>query len=143
MASLLLGLSLLMAVSAFAQEHPGQPEEDAIATPNAQTASNLMLAATTVRTETQIVNFGFNSVAGFAPTTFVCPSTHRAGCTIRVEVSAVIWAVTPSNVAQMFLNISGHGAALDPNSVANVSTNTGSLADTATFQLRTRGGVGS
>lgn len=133
-ARLVLGLSLLVAAGAFAQEQPGQPEEG-VAPPNAQAASNLMLAVTSIKTESQILNFGFNSVAGFAPTTFICPPTHRAGCTIRVDVSAGIWAVSPSNVAQMFLNISGPGTALDPNSVVNVSNNTGPLADAATFQF--------
>ena len=138
-AGLVLGLSLLAAASVFAQERQGQPDEDAASVaPNAQAASNLMLAATTVRTENQILSFGFNSVAGFAPTTFVCPSTHKAGCTILVNVSAGIWHVSPSSVAQMFLNISGPGAPLDPNSVVNVSVNTGPLAEAATFQFMKR-----
>lgn len=137
-ASLLLGLSLLMAANAFAQEHPGQPEEDAIAPPNAQTAPNLMLAATTVRTETGFLSFGFNAVTAFAPTTFVCPSTHKAGCTLLVDVSAGIWNVSPSSVAQIFIKISGPGAAVDPNSFVNVSVNTGPLAEAATFQFMKR-----
>ena len=137
-ARLVLGLSLLVAAGAFAQEQAGQPEEAVVVPPNAQAASNLMLAVTSFKTENQILTFGFNSVAGFAPTTFVCPPTHKAGCTIRVEVSAGIWAVSPSNVAQMFLKISGPGAALDPNSVVNVSNNTGPLADAATFQFMKR-----
>ena len=135
---LVLGLSLLTAASVLAQERQGQPEDDASVAPNSQAASNLMLAATTVRTETNFLNFGFNSVAAFAPTTFVCPSTHKAGCTILVDVSAGIWNVSPSSVAQMFLNISGPGAALDPNSFVNVSVNTGHLAEAATFQFMKR-----
>lgn len=137
-AGLVLGLSLLTASSVFAQQRQGQPEDDASVAPNAQAASNLLLAATTIRTETQLLNFGFNPVQAFAPTTFVCPSSHRAGCTIQVEVSAGFWNVSASSVAQMFVKISGPGAALDPNSFVNVSTNTGSLAEAATFQFMKR-----
>ena len=137
-ARLVLGLSLLVAAGALAQEQAGQPEEGVLAPPNAQAASNLMLAVTSIKTETQILTFGFNSVAGFAPTTFICPPTHKAGCTILVDVSAGIWHVSPSSVAQMFLNISGPGAALDPNSVVNVSVNTGPQAEAAAFQFMKR-----
>ena len=50
-ARLVLGLSLLVAAGAFAQEQAGQPEEAVVAPPNAQAASNLMLAVTSVKTE--------------------------------------------------------------------------------------------
>jgi hypothetical protein len=134
--SIVLGLSLLVSVGAFAQEQAGQPEEDVGgASLNAQAASNLMLAATSIKTETQILNFGFNSAAAFAPTTFVCPSTHKAGCTIAVKVSAGVWSVSPSNVAQLFLSITEPGATLDPNSVVNISTNSSSLANSANFSI--------
>lgn len=138
-ARLVLGLSLLVSAGAFAQEQAGQPEEDVGAAPlNAKAASNLMLAATSIKTETQILNFGFNSAAAFAATTFVCPPTHKAGCTIAVEVSAGVWSVSPSNVAQLFLSITGPGATLDPNSVVNISTNSSSLANSANFQFMKR-----
>ena len=137
-ARLVLGLSLLTASSVFAQQRQGQPEDDANVAPSAQAASNLLLAATTIRTETNFLSFGFNPVAAFAPTTFVCPSTHKAGCTIQVEVSAGFWNVSASSVAQMFVKISGPGAAVDPNSFVNVSTNTGNLADAATYQFMKR-----
>jgi len=137
-ANLVLGFLLLMAASVFAQERQGQPGDDARLAPSAQAASNLMLAATSIRTETQILSFGFNSVAGFAPTTFVCPSTHKAGCTILVDVSAGIWNVSASSVAQIFVKISGPGAAVDPNSFVNVSVNTGTLGEAATFQFMKR-----
>ena len=136
--TLVLALSLLMAANAFAQQPQGQPEEDASVVPSGQAAAILMLAATTVRTETGFLSFGFNPVTAFAPTTFVCPSTHKAGCTLLVDVSAGIWNVSPSSVAQIFIKISGPGAAVDPNSLVNVSVNTGPLAEAATFQFMKR-----
>jgi hypothetical protein len=137
-ANLALGFLLLMAASVFAQERQGQPGDDASVAPNAQAATNLMLAATSIRTETDFLSFGFNPVAGFAPTTFVCPSTHKAGCTILVDVSAGIWNVSASSVAQIFVKISGPGAAVDPNSFVNVSVNTRTLGEAATFQFMKR-----
>jgi hypothetical protein len=70
--------------------------------------------------------------------TFFCPSTHKAGCTLLVDVSAGIWNVSPSSVAQIYIKISGPGAAVDPNSFVNVSVNTGPLAEAATFQFMKR-----
>src|SRR5215469_14373531 len=84
--TLVLALSLLMAASTFAQQGQGQPEDDASVVPSAQAAANLMLAATTVRTETGFLSLGFNPATAFAPTTFVCPSTHRTGCTLLAHV---------------------------------------------------------
>ena len=75
-ARLVFGLSFLMASSVFAQQREGQPEDDASVAPSAQAASNLMLAATTIKTETQILSLGFSPLAAFAPTAFVCPSTQ-------------------------------------------------------------------
>jgi len=136
--TLVFALTLLMAASAFAQHPQGQPEEDASVVPSGQAAAILMLAATTVRTETGFLSFGFNPVTAFAPTTFVCPSTHKAGCTLLVDVSAGIWNVSPSSVAQIYIKISGPGAAVDPNSLVNVSVNNGPLAGAATFQFMKR-----
>jgi len=118
----------------------GQPEEDAAALLGPELEPNLTLAKTTIRTETQILTFTFNLFTGFTPTTVVCPSTHTAGCTLRVEVSATIWMVTPGTVAQMDVNIAGPGQAVDPNSLVNIdSTTTGPLATVHTFQWMKRG----
>ena len=136
--TLVLAFSLLMAASAFAQQGQGQPEDDASIVPSAQAAANLMLAASTVRTESGFLSLGFNPVTGFAPTTFLCTSTHKAGCTLLVDVSAGIWNVSPSSVAQILMKISGPGAAVDPNSFVNVSVNTSPLAEAATFQFMKR-----
>ena len=65
----------------------------------------------------------------------VCPATHAAGCTIKVEVSATIWALSLGNVAQVDVNVTGPGQAVDPNSLVNIdSTTTGPLATAHTFQ---------
>jgi hypothetical protein len=145
----LAALSLAMAASAFAQDQQeeqsreanGQPEEDAAAAASGpQVAPNLTLARTTIRTETLAVTLSSNPFTAFAPTTVVCPSTHTAGCTLRVEVSATIWMVTPGTVAQMDVNIAGPGQAVDPNSLVNIdSTTTGPLATVHTFQWMKRG----
>ena len=39
---------------------------------------------------------------------------HQDGCHSLVDVSAGIWNVSPSSVAQIFIKISGPGAAVDP-----------------------------
>jgi len=117
----------------------GQPEEDAAALLGPELEPNLTLAKTTIRTETQILTFTFNLFTGFTPTTVVCPSTHTAGCTIKVEVSATIFAVSPGNAAQMDVNIAGTGPAVDPASFVNLySTTTGPLASVHTFQWMKR-----
>jgi hypothetical protein len=161
---LLAALSLAMAASVFAQSHEGQyreegnvsvqpeegqppdvdggrPEEDAAAASGPQVASNLTLAKTTIRTETQLVTFNSKFLFfGFAPTTVVCPSTHTAGCTIKVEVSATVFTLSPGDVAQVDVDVKGPGQAVDPNSFVNIdSTTTGPLASVRTFQWMKRG----
>jgi hypothetical protein len=117
-----------------------QAEEDTARAPDAQVAKNLKLASTTIRTETAILPFNFDFFQGFEPTTVVCPENHRAGCTIRVEVSAGIWALTSNNVAQMVVFIDGPGEPIDPNQFINIdSTTTGPLASAHTFQSMKRG----
>jgi hypothetical protein len=146
--SLLAALSLTMTATTFAQDQEGgqsrevdgQPEEGTAAASGSQVAPNLTLARTTIRTETQGVTLSSNLFTAFAPTTVVCPSTHAAGCTIKVEASATIWMVTAGTVAQAVVNITGPGAAVDPNSLVNIdSTNTGPLATAHTFQWMKRG----
>jgi hypothetical protein len=160
---LLVAPALPMAANGFAQSQEGQHREDGNVSAQAadgqspevyaqpedgpaaplgpQVAPNLTLAKTTIRTETN--GFTFNSeflYFGFAPTTVVCPSTHAAGCTIKVEVSATIWALNPGSVAQLDVNVKGPGQAVDPNSFINVdSTTTGPLASVHTFQWMKRG----
>jgi len=136
-----------MAANAFAQDQEegqsrevdGLPEEGAAAASGPQVARNLTLVRTTIRTETQGVALTSNFLTGFAPTTVVCPATHAAGCTIKVEVSATIFAISPGNAAQMDVNITGTGPAVDPASFVNVdSTTTGPLASVHTFQWMKR-----
>lgn len=78
-ARLVLGLSLLTASSAFAQQRQGQPEDDASAAPSAQAASNLLLAATTIRTETQILKLRVQSRRGFCSHDLRLPVDTQGG----------------------------------------------------------------
>jgi hypothetical protein len=137
---LLVALALPMAANAFAQTNEGQPREvegersegDAAA---ASVAPNLTLARTTIRTESNFLSFTFNPVPGFAPTTLVCPSTHAAGCTIKVEVSAQIANVSPDNAADIDVNVTGPGQTVLPNNFVSVdSTTDGRLNNVHTFQ---------
>ena len=117
-----------------------QPQEDTALSAEPQRAQNLTLASTTIRTETALLSFNFDFFQGFEPTTVVCPADHKAGCTIRVEVSAVIWAVTPKNVAQLNVFINGAGQPVDPNQFINIdSTTTGPFASAHTYQWMKRG----
>jgi hypothetical protein len=154
---LLVALALPMAANAFAQSHEGQPredanvsaqaeegqsrdvdggqgqpEEDAAATAGQQVASNLTLVKTTVITENQTLTFTFNVVPGFAPTTLVCPSAHKAGCTIKVEVSAQIFGVSLDNFADIDVDVTGPGKAVEPHTF--VSVYNGSPTNANTFQ---------
>jgi hypothetical protein len=141
----LAALALPTAANAFAQNHEGQPgevdgertEEGAAA---ASVAPNLTLVKTTIGTETQFLTFAFNPVPGFAPTSLVCPSTHAAGCTVKVEVSAQISAVSWNNSADIDVDVTGPGQAVQPHNFVSVdSTTDGPLADVHTFQWMKRG----
>jgi hypothetical protein len=160
---LLVALALPVAGNAFAQSQEGQhredgnvsaqaeegqspevdqqPEDGAAAPLGPKVATNLTLAKTTIRTETNLFTFNAKFLFfGFAPTTVVCPSAHTAGCTIKVEVSATIFALNPGSVAQVDVNVKGPGQAVDPNSFINIdSTTTGPLASVHTFQWMKRG----
>jgi hypothetical protein len=140
---LLAALTLPMAANAFAQSQGGQPrevggerpEEDAATASRPQVAPNLTLGKTTIRTETQFLTFTFNPVPGFAPTILVCPSTHKAGCTIKVEVSAQISDVSRNNSADIDVDVTGPGQAVQPHNFVSVdSTTDGPLANVHTFQ---------
>lgn len=142
---MLVALALPMAANAFAQTNEGQPrkvegeqsEGDAAA---ASVAPNLTLAKTTIRTENDFLTFTFNPVPGFAPTTLVCPSTHTAGCTIKVEVSAQIDDVSPDNSADVAVDVTGPGQAIQPHNFVEVdSTTDGTHFDAHTFQWMKEG----
>jgi len=77
--TLVLAFSLLMAASTFAQQGQGQPEDDASVVPSAQAAANLMLAATTVRTETGFLSLGFNPATAFCPYDLRLPVNSQGG----------------------------------------------------------------
>jgi hypothetical protein len=89
------------------------PEENAT-TPFV--SQNLTLFQTTIRTAGDTIRFSqTQKAAAFMPTTMVCPATHAAGCTIKVEVSANTTLVPTGNVVLYDLVINGSGPPVDPN----------------------------
>jgi hypothetical protein len=51
-----------------------------------------------------------------------------------VEVSEVVFNVSPNNVAQLDVFISGPGPAVDPNQSINIDSNTGADGSVRSFQ---------
>ena len=159
LACLLVTTLLLRPVNVFAQEQSEQqpsvatgipaaeareqsteavdlkPVSDAAATDDV--ASNLTLSSTTIRTQGTGLHLTSTSVPGFGPTSVLCPATHRAGCTIKVEVSALFFNVAQNTDSAIDVVINGTGSAVFPSAdPATESTTTTALpgADTHTFQ---------
>lgn len=88
-----------------------KPQEDSA---TAFVTQNLTLSQTTIRTANDQIDFGSEPVAAFMPTTMVCPATHAAGCTIKVEVTARTADVPVGNAVDYELVINGSGPPVDP-----------------------------
>lgn len=104
-------------------------------------AQHLTLFQTDIRTEDGIFKFGTTPIRAFSgPTSLVCPANHSAGCTIKVEISNIIFSITPNSVAKYDVIISGSGQSVAPSQVVNMdSTNTGGLGSVRTMQFMKQG----
>ena len=85
--------------------------------------------------EARSSTFTFNPAPGFSPTILVCPSTHKAGCTIKGGSLSQIWEASQNNSADIDVDVTGPGQAVQPHNFVGVdSTTDGPLANVHTFQ---------
>jgi hypothetical protein len=120
--------------TATAAQDTGQPEKHNRSAIRSIHTGRLILWKSVIDTENDGLGLTTASTSAFHPISLACPSTHTAGCTIKVEVSSQFWNVPSSSVAQVSVSVTG-GLGVNPASVVNVdSTTTGGLATVHTFQ---------
>lgn len=87
----------------------------------AQNASNMSPYKSFMKTATTNLSVGTSLVSAFNATTVTCPSSHAAGCTIRVQVSSQFsMSCCMQGNFRIKVSIPGTGSQIWPNSLVNV-----------------------
>ena len=87
----------------------------------AQNGSNLSPYKSFMRTANTNLSVSTTLVSGFNSTTVICPATHAAGCTIRVQVSTQFsMGCCMQGNFRIKVSIPGTGSQVWPNSLVNV-----------------------
>lgn len=138
MAVTLLCILVSLVCAAFAQDG-GQPSEESHVALTSVNSRTLTPYKTLLLTENGALALSPTAAAAFFAPKVICPSTHTAGCTIKVETSSQFWAISSGAVAQETISVTG-GGSVHPSSFVNVdSTTTGGLASVHTFQWMING----
>jgi hypothetical protein len=88
---------------------------------SAQNASSMSSYQSFMKTASKNLSVGTASVPAFGSTTVVCPATHSAGCTIRVQVSSQFsMDCCMQGNFRIKVSIPGTGSQIWPNSIVNV-----------------------
>ncbi len=129
---LVLGLGGMLVYSHAAGG--GEPARPGVAAE----APNLKLIKTWIQTNRAGLSLTTAWVDAFVPTAVACPGSARS-CTLRIEVSSLLWGVDPGFGARMRVTVNGSEEGVEPNPTAIVSSNTSSSADAVTFAWMVQG----